>query len=55
MILGTYITIPEAFPADLLAYSGELFTDLSLLIVLAVGLPMAFWVIRKTISLVRAR
>ncbi|GAH91651.1 unnamed protein product [marine sediment metagenome] len=55
MILGTYITIPAEFPTDLLAYAGELFTDLSLLIVLAVGLPMAFWVIRKTISLVRAR
>lgn len=55
MMLGTYITIPAEFPADLLAYAGELFTDLNLLIVLAVGLPMAFWVIRKSISLVRAR
>jgi hypothetical protein len=55
MGLLTYITIPAEFPADLLAYSGDLFTDLSLLIVLAIGLPLAFWVIRKTISLVRAR
>lgn len=51
----TYITIPEAMPADMLAYSGTLFTDLSLLIVLAVGLPLGFWVIRKVISLVKAR
>ena len=51
----TYITIPSGMPADLLAYSGTLFTDLSLLIVLAIGLPLGFWMIRKIISLVRAR
>jgi len=42
-------------PADMLAYAGTLFTDLSLIVVLAVGLPLGFWVIRKVISLVRAR
>lgn len=51
----TYITIPAEMPADMLAYSGTLFTDLSLLIVLAVGLPLGFWVIRKVITLVKAR
>lgn len=55
MILLTYITIPAGMPADMLAYAGEMFTDLSLLVVLAIGLPLAFWVIRKTISLVRVR
>lgn len=38
-----------------MAYVGDLFTDLSLLIVLAIGLPLGFWVLRKVISLVRAR
>jgi len=43
------------FISDMLAYVGQLFTDTSLLIVLAIGLPLGFWVIRKVISLVRAR
>lgn len=51
----TYITIPGTFGADLLAYAGDLFTDLTAVIVLAIGLPMGFWVIKKVISLVRAR
>lgn len=55
MSLLTYITIPAEFPTDLLAYAGELFTDLQLLVILAIGLPLAFWVIRKIISIVRAR
>lgn len=53
--VGTIITLPEGFVASMLAYVGDLFTDLNLLIVLVIGLPLAFWVIRKTISLVRAR
>jgi len=51
----TYITLPETFVADILAYSGQFFTDLSLVIILAIGLPVGFWVIRKVIGLVRAR
>jgi len=41
--------------AGVLTYIPELFGDLKLLIVVIVGLPLGFWVIRKTISLVRAR
>jgi hypothetical protein len=51
----TYITLPTDFVADVLEYSSGMFTDLSLLIILVIGLPLAFWVIRKVISLVRAR
>lgn len=51
----TYITVPAGMPADILAYSGDLFTDLTLLIILAVGLPLGFWVIRRVVSLVKAR
>lgn len=51
----TIITIPEGFVASTTGYIGSLFTDLSLLIVLVIGLPLAFWAIRKVISLVRAR
>jgi len=38
-----------------LAYAGNLFTDLRYLIVLIIGLPLGFWVIRKVISIVRTR
>ena len=33
----------------------EIFTDLWTLIALAIGLPLAFWVIRRIIGLIRAR
>lgn len=55
MIYGTIITLPVDFITNMMAYVGDLFTDLSTLVVLVIGLPLAFWVIRKTISLVRAR
>lgn len=51
----TYITIDGGLPAAVLAYAGDLFTDLNLVIYLAVGLPMAFYIIRRIISLVRTR
>lgn len=51
----TYITVDAGIAADLLAYAGTLYTDLTLVIYLAIGLPLGFWVIRKVISLVRAR
>jgi hypothetical protein len=51
----SFITIPETFVADVSAYSTQLFTDLNLLIMLAIGLPLGFWIIRKVISLVRTR
>lgn len=53
--MDTIITLGENFTTDMLAYSGQLFTDLRLLIVLAIGLPLGFWTIRKVLSLMRAR
>lgn len=49
------LTLPANFIDDALAYVGQLFTDLNLVIILVIGLPLAFWVVRKVISLVRAR
>lgn len=43
------------FAGDILAYSGTLFSDLGLVIVLVIGLPLGFWAIGKTIALIRAR
>ena len=39
--------------ADLTGYVGYLFTDLWVVIALVIGIPLAFYVIRKIISLVR--
>lgn len=55
LAVANYITLPEGFVTNALAYAGQLFTDTSLLIILAIGLPLAFWVIKKVISLVRVR
>jgi len=38
-----------------LAYVGELWTDVVPVVALAVGLPLAFYIIRRIIGLVRAR
>jgi hypothetical protein len=51
----TYITLASSTPTDLLAYAGALFTDLWLVIVLAIGLPLAFYVIKKVIGLMPKR
>ncbi len=51
----TLITIPGDFIATTTAYIGGLFTDLWMLVALVIGLPLAFWAVRKVISLVRAR
>jgi len=51
----TIITLPAQFATQTLAYAGELFTDISPYFILIIGLPLAFWVIRKLISLLRQR
>lgn len=51
----TLITLPVDFMTNLKAYIGELFTDVSPLVLLAIGLPLAFWVARALIGLVRFR
>jgi hypothetical protein len=40
---------------DILAYTGDLFTDMWVVIAIAIGLPLAFYVIRKVIGLARSR
>lgn len=51
-VAGSFVAIPTDFASSTLAYAGQLFTDLSLVIILIIGLPLAFWVIKKVISLV---
>jgi len=52
---GGIITLPAGFLTAALAYIDRLFTDLYPVIAVAIGLPLGFWVIRKAVSLVRAR
>lgn len=49
------IVIPASGTADLLAYVGQLFTDVWPLVALAIGIPLAFYVISRAIGLVRSR
>jgi hypothetical protein len=54
-LLASLITLPENFLASTTAYIGETFTSLWTLVALCIGLPLAFWAIRKVISLVKVR
>ena len=53
--VANYITLPEGMVASIMEYGTQLFTDLNLLVILAIGLPLGFWIIRKVVSLVRVR
>lgn len=55
VVEGEIFTIPTTFPADILAYANDFFTDLNLIVVLSGGLPIAFWGIKKVIRLARFR
>lgn len=46
------ITLPSASSTDLMSNIGILFTDLWVIIALAIGLPLAFYVIKRVIALV---
>jgi hypothetical protein len=47
--------VDAGFVASSTAYIGQVFTDLTLILVLIIGLPLAFWAIRRVIGLVRVR
>jgi len=51
----TILTVEATDITAMTAFAGELWTDLVPVIALAVGLPLAFYVIRRIIGLVRAR
>lgn len=52
MITYAIITLPEGAATSSLAYAGQLFTDLWLLVAIAVGVPLGFYVIRRIIALI---
>jgi len=49
------ITMPENAATSSLAYAGQLFGDLWVLIAIGVGVPLAFYVINGAMGLVRRR
>jgi len=51
----TLFTLPAESVSSTTAYIGELFTDLSPFVFLAIGIPLGFYVIRKVISMVAGR
>ena len=48
---GNIITMPTGFATSALAYAGQIFTDTSSLILIGIGLLLAFWVINKILVL----
>lgn len=53
--IGTILTLPTSTTPDLLAYAGRLFTDLNPIVLLLLGIPVGFFIIKKSISLVSKR
>lgn len=51
----TLFTFDAAALASTTAYIGEIFTDVQLLVILAMGIPLAFYVIRKIMTLLPKR
>ena len=49
-----WITVPASATEDLLAFAGGLTTDLWELIALAIGVPLAFYIIARIIGLDRS-
>jgi len=49
-----WITVPASATEDLLAFAGGLTTDLWELIALAIGVPLAFYIISRIIGLIRS-
>lgn len=51
--LGVIINLPLSGLEDLFATAGTLFTDLWIVIAIAIGVPLAFYIINQTIATVR--
>ena len=47
----TYITLPSSAPTDVFAAVGTLTTDLWVIIAVAIGVPLAFYIIKRVIGL----
>lgn len=55
MLVGTFFTLEAADITAALAYVANVFDDVKLLVLLAIGIPLAFMIIKRAISLVPKR
>ncbi len=53
MIAGTFITITEGMMTEMLGYVGDIFTDLSPIILLIVGVSLGLMVITVIVNSLR--
>lgn len=49
------ITVDAGFLSKVIEYTTNIYGDVSILVAVAIGIPMGFWVARNVISLVRSR
>jgi len=52
---ANYVDLSSVSSTALFAYAGGLFSDLWVLIAIAIGVPLAFYIIRKVISIIPKR
>lgn len=55
MLVGTFFTLEAADITAALAYVANVFDDVKLLVLLAIGIPLAFMIIKRAIGLVPKR
>jgi hypothetical protein len=51
--MNPIIPIDASFLESTMAYVGQLWSDLGLLIILVIGVPVGFWLIYKVVGFVR--
>jgi len=49
------LTVDATWITLILGYASDIFADLGSLAIFAIGVPLGFYLLRKTISLARAR
>ncbi len=49
---GEIITLPATAVADLTGNASQIMSDLWILVALAIGIPMGFYILRKVIALI---
>jgi len=54
-MLSAYLVLPASSTTDIMAYVGGFFGDLWVLIALAIGVPLAFYIISRVVGLIRTR
>jgi len=51
LLVGTFFTLEAADITAALAYVGNIFDDVKLLVLLAIGIPLGFMIIKRAIGL----